>query len=176
MRADSHLHLATRYPCKYSLPLAVSARVKIPTICLAALVLVIAICWAAGLVEFSYVHVVPNEPLHQPRKVQRLDGTNMVIEGGEIIGLRPKYSSERSDHEILSDISNLVSRSDFQVDVEQRGGGTLEVFVRRPSKFRDCLPPVTLPLIRETVPRYRREAVAFGVFISTNGATRSLEK
>jgi hypothetical protein len=97
-----------------------------------------------------------------------LDGTNMVLESGEILALLAPYSSERSSDEIYLDISNQVSRGDFEVDVDPKSGGRAEIYVRWPRKFRDSSPPFTIPLIRKTVGRKYKKAVAFGTYLSTN--------
>lgn len=120
----------------------------------------LAFCWAVGLVEFTYLNVVPNEPLRHPCKVTELNDTNMVLESGDIVGFRPRYTS-------YSDLSNQLVRSDFEVDIEPTKG-RLDIYVRRYSKFRDTVPPFTIPLIRKTVGRKHRELVAFGVYVSTN--------
>ena len=132
------------------------------------LVVGLAICWAAGLVEFTYPNAVPNEPLLRPQKVRSLDGTNMVLESGEIIALSPRYSSERSGEEVSLDISNQVSRGGFEVDVAPKSGGRVEVFVRWPKKFRDSAPPFTIPIVPETVGRKYRKSVAFGTYLGAN--------
>ena len=114
-------------------------------ISLGVLAVALAICWVAGLVEFTYPRVVPNEPLLRPQKVRDLDGTNLVLETGEVIGLWPRYHSERSNDEIFVDISNQLSRGGFEVDVASNSTsaskssfGGLESFpIRyRPSRFR----------------------------------------
>lgn len=128
----------------------------------------LALCWTAGLVEFTYLNVVQNEPLQHPRKVEVIDGTNMVLENGEMVSFWPSDSSDRSKEELYSEISNLVSRSDFQVDIETNKAGSLAILVRRHRKFRDTVPPFVIPLVRETVGRQRRGVVAFGAYRSTN--------
>lgn len=133
------------------------------------LAVALAVCWFAGFVEFTYPHVVPNEPLLHPQKVAAIDGTNIVLESGEIIALWLAHSSERSLEEISPDLSNQVSRSDFEVDVDPRKGERVEIYVRWPRKFRDSVPPFTIPIIRETVGRKYRKPLAFGTYLRTNG-------
>jgi hypothetical protein len=127
----------------------------------------LAACWMLGWVEFTYLNIVPNEPLLHPRKARELQGTNMVMQDGQIIALWPKYPSERSTEEIYGDISNQLSRSDFQVDVDSKDG-QLEIYVRKHRKFRDYAPPFTIPLIRQTVGKNRRELLAYGAYVQTN--------
>ena len=133
------------------------------------LLLGLAICWAAGLVEFTYANVVSNEPLLHPRKVKQFNGTNMVLESGEIIALLPRYSSERSAEEIYADLSNQVSRSDFEVDLQPTKGDRVGIYVRRLRKFRDSAPPFTIPIIRQTVGRKYRQQIALGIYVTANG-------
>jgi hypothetical protein len=132
------------------------------------LIIAIAICWAVGLLEFTYPSVVPNEPLLHPQKVRNLDGTNMVLESGEIIALSPRYSSDRSAQEVAMDISNHVSRGGFEVDVEPKNDRRVEIYVRWPRKFRDSAPPFTIPIIPQRVGRLYRKSVAFGMHSGTN--------
>src|SRR5258708_5463550 len=72
-------------------------------------------------------------------------------------GTLPPYSSDRSNEEIYSDISNLLSRTGFEVDVDPKSGGRLEIFVRWLRKFRDSAPPFTIPVIPHTVGRRYRK-------------------
>jgi hypothetical protein len=148
--------------------LAVNRTVKTAALVIGVLALGLAICWAAGLVEFTYPNVVANEPLLHPQSVRSLEGTNMVLRTGEIIGLWPRYSSERSPEEISMDISNQVSRGGYEVDVDPKTGGRLEIFVRWPRKFRDSVPPFTIPIVSERVGRHYRKSVAFGTYLGTN--------
>ena len=141
---------------------------KIAALIFGILVLGLAICWAAGLVEFTYPNVVPNEPLLHPQRVRSLDGTNIVLESGEVLALSPTHSSERSPEEISLDISNQLSRGGFEVDLDSKSGGRAEIYVRWPRKFRDSVPPFTIPIVRETVGRKYRKAVAVGTYIGTN--------
>jgi hypothetical protein len=96
---------------------------------------VLAICWAAGLVEFTYPNIVPNEPLSHPQKVREIIGTNMVLASGEVIALLPSYPSERNLEEISLEISNQMSRSGFEVDVVEKKGDRVDIYVRWPRKF-----------------------------------------
>lgn len=138
---------------------------------------VIAICWVIGFVEFPYPNVVPNEPLLHPQRVREINGTNLVLASGDRIALSLPYSSERSVGEISLEISNQVSRSGFEVDVVEKQGDWVEIYVRWPRKFRDSAPPFTIPLIRETVGRYYRKSLATGRHLageSRNDATKEI--
>jgi hypothetical protein len=148
--------------------LAVSSTVKTAAALLGILVVGLVICWAVGFVEFTYPNVIPNEPLLHPQKVRSLDGTNMVLESGEVIALSLGHSSERSAQEISLDISNQISRGGFEVDVAPKRGGQVEIFVRWPRKFRDSAPPFTIPIIPQTVGSKYRKRVAFGAYVGTN--------
>ena len=121
--------------------------------------------WAVGLIEFDYVSNVSDQPLLNPQKVREFSGTNMVLESGEIIALVPRYSSAPTAEAYWS-ISNQVSRSEFEVDIEPQDGGHVEIYVRRHRKFRDTVPPFTIPLV--PVSKYIRKAVAWGTFLSAN--------
>jgi hypothetical protein len=140
-------------------------RVKTVVFVLSIFAVVLALCWAAGLVEFTYLNVVPNEPLQHPCRVQIIDGKKMLLETGEMISFWPSSSSERSNEEVYSEISNQVSRSDFQIDIETNKTGNLDIFVRRHRKFRDTVPPFVIPVIRETVGRDYREVTASGAYM-----------
>lgn len=145
-----------------------SVRAKTAILALGILAVGIALCWAAGLVEFTYLNVVPNEPLQHPRGVQGINVTNMVLDSGEIINFWPSDSSDRSKEELCLEISNMVSHSGFQIDIETNKAGNLDILVRRYRKFRDTVPPFVIPIVRETVGRQRRGIVACGAYAATN--------
>lgn len=124
---------------------------------------VLAICWMAGFIEFTYPNIVPNEPLLHPQKVRELNGTNIVLESGQIYGLSPWLSGDGTPEEWSSAFRNELKRSGFEVDVEDKQGNRVEVYVRWPRKFRDSAPPFTIPLIWQTTGKYYRKPMAFGV-------------
>lgn len=140
----------------------------IPLLILAA---VIIISWATGVVVFTYEHVVPNEPLQHPCKVQIIYGTNMLLENGAMITFWPRWwpsdKSAEEVEEVYEDISNQVRRSNFQIDIETNNAGSLDIFVRHPRKFRDTIPPFEIPVIRVTVGKYFREKEAFAAYMQT---------
>lgn len=128
----------------------------------------LAVCWAANLVVFTYPNVVPNQPLLNPQRVREVDGTNMVLESGRVVGLWPLYSSGLASEEVWSEISNQVRRSGFEVDIDPDQGQRLKIYVRWPRKLRDSAPPFTVPMIRQTVGREYRKPLAFGAYLNTN--------
>lgn len=134
------------------------------------LAIVVFISWATGLVVFTYEHVVPNQPLLHPRKVQIINETNMVLENGGTIFFWRGSPSDRNDED-YADISNQVRRSDFQIDIETNNAGSLDIFVRHPRKFRDTVPPFEIPVIRVTAGKYIREKEAFGAYVQTGNKT-----
>jgi hypothetical protein len=153
--------------------LLVNAPVKIVGSFLVVLAIGVAICCATGLVSFTSVSTVANEPLRHPGRVMEVDGTNLVLESGQIIALRTfsRYS-----------ISNQLIRSDFQIDIEQgdtNGPGAfdieqgdtnwLDIYARRPGKSDFMRPLVfTIPLIRRTRGATDRVWIASGRYVSTN--------
>jgi len=132
---------------------------------------VIFICWASGLVVFTYEYPVPNQPLQHPCKVQIVNETNMLLENGAMITFTPRWPSDRSPEEVYEDISNQVRRSDFQIDIETNKTGGLDIFVRHPRKFRDSAPPFTIPVIRQAKGQYFRQREAVGAYVQTGDKT-----
>jgi|SRR6516225_3549801 hypothetical protein len=141
---------------------------KIAAVLLGIMVLALALCWAAGFVEFTYPNVVPNQPLLDPQKVTGMDGTNILLESGSVVNLQSVYSAEPLSEKMYVEISNQVSRSGFEIDVEPKHGREVELYVRWPRKFRDSAPPFTIPIIHETVGRCYRKPLAYGTFVGTN--------
>lgn len=141
--------------------------VKATAAMLGSLVLVTALCWALGLIEFTYPKIVPNQPLRKPRRVVRIEGTNMMLDHGQMIALFPRYGSEPLSEQESIEIGNQVARSWFEVDVEPRSGREVTLYVRWPRKFRDSSPPFTIPLIRETVGRSYRKLLTDGTLVGT---------
>src|SRR5258708_12723602 len=92
----------------------------------------------------------------------------MVIQSREMISFWPSRSSDRSNDELYSEISNQVSRSDFQIDIETNKAGNLDIFVRRHRKFRDTVPPFVIPVVRHTPGRQRRTMLAFQLYMRTD--------
>lgn len=129
--------------------------------------------WTTGLVDFTYEHPVPNEPLQHPRKVQISNETNMLLENGGLITFWPSWRSEEQFKVVYEDASNMVRYSDFQVDIETNETGKLEIFVRRPRKLRDFHAPLEIPIIRENVGMYLKRKVAFGTWVQIGNKTNS---
>ena len=134
---------------------------------LAVLVVVLALCAAAGFVEFTYLVVVPNQPLLHPQKVVEISRTNIVLESGRVLALSPP-DSEPLPEEVFLEVSNQVRRSNYEIDVEPKKGHVLSIYVRWPKKYRDYGPLFTIPIIRKTVPSSYRKRLTYGSFIATD--------
>ena len=134
----------------------------------------VAICWAVGLVSFTSVTTVPNDPLAHPCKVKELDGMNLVLENGQVVGLDQTFSR-------ATDISNRLARSDFQIDIEhgetngpgffdivQGDTNRLDIYVRR-LRRNDSIRPfvITIPFVRKTVGANDRAWIASGRYVFT---------
>jgi hypothetical protein len=141
---------------------------KAVTAVIGSIVLVLSLCWALGFVEFTYPRIIANQPLRNPRKVARIAGPNIIVEGGRIIALSSPKTTELLPEEMWIEMSNQVRRSGFEVDVEPGKGHEVTLYVRWPRKFRDSAPPFTIPLIPETVGRSYRKRLALGTFVETN--------
>ena len=156
----------------YQWALAVSTLLRNILFWCALAVFGLATCWALHLITLTKFIPVANEPLRHPIRVQQVNGTNLVLENGKIIGLNSMFS----------DISNQLLHSDFEVDVERgdtNGPGFLEIqagntnrvdiYARRPSKS-DFIRPLslTIPLIRRTTGTNHRVWVAYGEYVATS--------
>jgi hypothetical protein len=151
----------------------VNTPAKVALSLLAVPVIGIATYWAAGLASFTSYTIVPNEPLRHPCRVKDVNGTNLLMESGQIISMYPGFFN----------LSNQLSWSDFQVDIEQgdingpghfdiQQGNTnrLDIYVRRPRK-NDFIRPLVfaIPLVRKTVGASYRAWVASGTYVNTSG-------
>ncbi|HLH56794.1 MAG TPA: hypothetical protein VKY92_24625 [Verrucomicrobiae bacterium] len=128
---------------------------------------VVALCWAIGLVEFTYPKVFTNQPLQHPRKVVEIGPTDLLLDNGLLIRLLPRYGSEPVSQDLFVEISNQVSRAGFEVDVEPKAGHEVTLYVRWPGKFRDSAPPFTIPLIPKRVGSNYRKVLTFGTLVSS---------
>ena len=141
---------------------------KLAATSLAVLLFALVVGWAIGLVDFTFNNVVPNQPLQHPQQVRTIDGTNIILDSGLTVALMPWFSTEQTPEQLSVEFSNQLSRAGFEVDVEPKQGNRAELYVRWPRKFRDSAPPFTIPIIRQTVGRYYRKPLAFGMFVGTN--------
>ncbi len=151
-------------------------KVALRFLALAATVAVV--LWVVGLVEFTSVTYVPNEPLRRPRRVKELNGTNLVLESGQAIGLDPRYGA-------FLGLSNQLFRSDFQVDVEQGetnvfslaeneagSSNRLDIYVRRARRREALRVGFLIPLFRKTAGENYRAWVASGRYLALQKPTR----
>lgn len=56
---------------------------------LGSFVAVVVLCWAIGLVEYTYPKVFTNQPVQHPRRVVEIAPTNMLLDNGQLIRLLP---------------------------------------------------------------------------------------
>ena len=115
-----------------------------------------------GVVGFHYPRVIPNEPLRQPQKVISVQGTNLFLESGTIIAI---------DTLEASDISNKLHQSGFEIDVEDSSGGPVAIYARQDGWVcgTPWAQPIRIPLIPDTTYRNRRELIALGSYLISNG-------
>jgi hypothetical protein len=126
--------------------------------CLAIVVLLAAGGSALGLVGFHYPRVVQNEPLRNPQTVVRLDGIDLGLQSGAIIRVEAMESLE---------ISNKLSQSAFEIDVESGKDETVAIYARLNGWVcgTPWAQPIRIPLIRDTVYRNRRQLIGFGSYV-----------
>jgi hypothetical protein len=110
-----------------------------------------------GLVGFHYPQVIQNEPLRNPQVVVRLDGTNIVLKSGAVIRVEDMSTQE---------ISNKLSQSAFEIDVERGKYGTVGIIARQNGWVcgTPWAQPIRIPLIRDIVYKNRRELIAVGSY------------
>jgi hypothetical protein len=113
------------------------------------------------LVGFHYPVVVQNQPLLHPIKVSLFQGTNLLLQDGDVIAL---------DVAEASDISNTLSQSAFEVDIEGDRSGRAAIYGRRNGWIcgTPWAQPIRIPLIRDIVYKNRRELIAVGDYVSSN--------
>jgi len=134
---------------------------KTAAVLLCGFVLLLAGGWAIGLVGFRYPHIVQRDPLLHPCKIRDLQGTNMVLADGRVIAFQATYPSE---------LSNELSQSEFEVDVEPRGSSGAAIYVRHKTMIcgTPWAQPIVIPVIRDTVYKQHREMIALGTYVTTN--------
>ena len=108
-----------------------------------------------GIIGFHYPRVIQNEPLLHPRKVVRLEGTNIVLQDGLVIGIESMDSNE---------ISNKLQQSNFYVDVDDGNDAYTVIYARQDSWVcgTPWAKPIVIPLIPDDVYKNRRQLVALG--------------
>lgn len=119
--------------------------------------------WATGLVGFHYPKVIQDEPLHQPLRVVRVEGTNLFLQNGDIIAL---YGLDASQ------INNMLSQTAFEIDVKNQNGD-LVIFARQNGWVcgTPWAQPLRVPLFEDTVYKNRRQLIAMGTYIQTTRPT-----
>jgi len=111
-----------------------------------------------GLVGFHYPSVIQDEPLRNPQKVLRVEGTNIFMEGGAVIALDQVYASG---------LCNKLKQSGVQIEVEGARGEPVAIFARQDGWVcgTPWAQPIRIPLIPDRIYKNRRELVAVGVLV-----------
>jgi hypothetical protein len=125
--------------------------------------LLIGHAWLIGLVGFHYRHVIENEPLKDPHRVLRAEGTNLFLEDGTVIALNPFYREPVTDQ---------LKQANFEVDVERDTDGSCCVLARRRGGWicgTQWAQPIKIPLIVDTVYRNRRQMIGLGSYVVSKG-------
>ena len=115
-----------------------------------------------GIVGFHYPMVIQDEPLRNPQKVVRMEGTNIFLQNGAVIEI------ESSD---AAEISNKLHQSAFNIDIEGTKGEPLAIFARQDGWIcgTPWVQPIRIPLIRDNVYKNRRKLIAIGSYVESNG-------
>lgn len=122
-----------------------------------AALLLLTFAWLMGIVGFHYPHVVEDEPLNAPIKVNGIEGHRLYLSDTRVVALRT--ASEETLRETLSE-------SDFYVEID--GEGSLVTIHARKDGWVCGTPwtqPIRIPLFSETVYRNRRELIGFGELV-----------
>ena len=125
---------------------------------IATTLLVLTVASLSGVIGLRYPRVIENEPLDNPIKVLRVDGSRLHLSDSRIIETKgPTVES----------LAKAISESDFYVDVE--GSGSLITVHARQDGWICGTPwaqPIRVPIFPDTVYRNRRELIAVGEFVS----------
>src|SRR4051812_43856517 len=119
-------------------------------------------CLMFGVIGFHYPKVIQNEPLHNPQKVVRIIGSDVVMQNGAVL---------RIDNMDASEISNKLSQSTFEVELDGGPNGEPVAVWARQKGWVCGTPwaqPIVIPLIRDTVYKNRRCVVASGRYVQSN--------
>jgi hypothetical protein len=124
--------------------------------------LLLILCAAScGLVGFHYPTVIQDEPLRDPQKIARVEGTNLFLQNGSVIAI---------DWIKATEISNELRQSSFEVDLEGAKGEPVAIIARQDGWIcgTPWAQPIRIPLIRDTVYKNRRELIAMGEYVQPN--------
>jgi hypothetical protein len=116
-----------------------------------------------GLVGFHYPRVIENEPLEDPHRVVRFEGSNLFLENGTIIALEPFWTEPMAEQ---------LKMASFEVDLERQNDGSCYVLARRNGWIcgTPWAQPIRIPLIADTVYKNRRELIGVGSDVVPKGA------
>jgi len=110
--------------------------------------------WAVGLIGFHYPYIIDDEPLHSPIKVVRIDGRHVLLQDDRTIEFENWMEGRAT-------ISEALSQSDFQIDLEPDSNGAYIVWGRQAGWIcgTPWTQPIRIPLFKDTVYRNRRQCI-----------------
>jgi hypothetical protein len=142
-------------------------KVVIVIVCICGLLALAAV--RMRIIGLHYPNVVQNEPLQNPQKVLRIDGTNIFLQNGAILAI---------DSEDPLELSNKLVQSNFEIDIEGPKEELVAIFARQNGWIcgTPWAQPICIPLIKDKVYKNRRARIAIARYESkeTNSISRSL--
>jgi hypothetical protein len=111
-----------------------------------------------SFVGFHYPKVIEDEPLVNPVKIIKIDGSTLYLADGRTLILEDGFDD---------DWKSIFSQSDFYIDIDAFSDHGDAVIYARQDGWICGTPwarPIRIPIIPDIVFKNRREPVAFGKF------------
>ncbi len=131
-------------------------RMRISLITVILVVAVFVLAPVTGLVSLSYLHIIEDKPLNSPITVAHIDGHRLILQDGRTMEVEDWVEGRGT-------ITETLSQSDFQVDLEALGDGGYAVWARQDGWIcgTGWTQPIRIPIFRVTAYRNRRQPIGF---------------
>jgi len=126
---------------------------------LAGVLVLLALGTAFGMVGFHYPKVIQNEPLQNPQKVTRIEGSNLILQSGAMVRIEDMDSFG---------MSNRLAQSQFEIELDGgSNGGPVTVWARQNGWIcgTPWAQPIRIPVFLDTVYRNRKLIIATGNYV-----------
>lgn len=115
-----------------------------------------------GCIDFTYIRRIDNDPLSNPLRVVRADGSRLELEDGRTFDVML----------MEEDLAQLLSDSNNRVEVEPTQYTDHYCIYGRRERFICGMgaPPIRIPLIPLDVPRYERSFPGISTLVKPSSA------
>ena len=113
-----------------------------------------------NIVKFTFLYRVDNEPLANPVRVVRNSNNKLELADGRVI-------TNYLDNDRLAELMKRTGKDEVEITSSDLGPDLVEVYARDHQFIcGTCGPILTIPVIPQRVPRYKRVTVGYGEFSS----------